>query len=301
MRTSLKILLTLILLVSCSTLIAQDFFQTIQNGDYEKVEQYIHEEPELIDSIVKWECTPLMFASYWGKDTMVELFLKNGADMYKFRHENGRLSLHLATLQKHTDVVNVLISNGMDVNVKDGADKTALVYAIEENNKEIIELLLKHNAKLPEEKDIINQVLHSAVLYGLQNIAEELLKNGASLTGVDNNGRSLLHNAVIGANLNWIDLLIEKNLDIKKVDSFMRMPLHYSVEANQLDITKLLLKSGAKINSLDCTHRTPFSIAMGLGHIQMADLLESNGGEYSESKILKIPNKGDKASEIKIT
>ena len=52
MRTSLKILLNLILLISCSTIIAQDFFQTIQNGDYKKVEQYIHEEPELILSLI---------------------------------------------------------------------------------------------------------------------------------------------------------------------------------------------------------------------------------------------------------
>ena len=176
MKTSLKILLTFVLFVSSITINAQDFFQTIKNGEYKQVEQFIQEEPELIDSIVKWNLTPVMYASVCGKDSIVELLLENGADMYKVTLENGRLSLHIATLQKHTAVVNVLISNGMDVNVKDGADKTALIYAIEENNREIIDLLLKHNAILPEEQELMNHCLHSAVLYSLQDIADKLLE-----------------------------------------------------------------------------------------------------------------------------
>lgn len=302
MKTSLKILLTFVLFVSGIAIIyAQDFFQTIENGDYEKVEQFLHEEPNLLDSIVKWECTPLMFASYWGKDTIVELLLKNGADMYKFRHENGRLSLHLATLQKHAAVVDVLINNGMDVNVKDGADKTALFYAIEENNKEIIDLLLKHNAKLPEEQKLMNLCLHSAVLYSLQYIADRLLENGASLSGLDNKGRSLLHNAVIGENLKWVELLIEKNIDINKEDSYKRIPLHYSVESNQLEITKLLIKSGAKINAIDCTNRTPLDIAKGLVFVQVTDFLEDNGGLLSEPMVFKIAGDKEEQQEIKVT
>jgi L-ascorbate metabolism protein UlaG (beta-lactamase superfamily) len=189
----------------------------------------------------------------------------------------------------------------MDVNVKDVNKKTALIYAIEKNNKEMIELLLKKNAKLPEEKELMDQVLNSAVLYGFQDIAEKLVKNGASLSSIDKNGRSMLHNAVIGNNLKWIDLLIAKHLNINQLDSFRRTPLHYSVEQGQLDITKLLVQNGAEINSIDCTNRTPLAIAQGLGYIQIATFLESKGGVISKPKIVKIGNEGDKKSEIKVT
>ena len=301
MKTSLKVLLTFVLFVSSITINAQDFFQSIRNGEYKQVEQFIQEEPELIDSIVKMDFTPIMFASIWGQDSIVELLLKNEADMYKVKNESGLLSLHFATMRNHPAVVGVLIAYGMDVNVKDGKNKTALVYAIESNNREIIDLLLKANTKFPEEQELMNLCLHSAVLYNLQDIAEKLIENGASLSGVDNFRRSLLHNAVIGNNLKWIDLLLAENLNINKVDIFKRTPLHYSVELNQLDITKSLVQNDAEINSIDNTNRTPLNIAQGLGHVQIADYLLSKNGILSEPKIFYIDGDSDEPSQIEVT
>ena len=108
MKTSLKILLTFVLFVSSITINAQDFFQSIRNGEYKQVEQFIQEEPELIDSIVKWDLTPIMFASITGKDSIVELLLKNEADMYKVKHENGRLSIHFAAMQIAMRTMSIL-------------------------------------------------------------------------------------------------------------------------------------------------------------------------------------------------
>ena len=301
MKTSLKVLLTFVLFVSSITINAQDFFQSIRNGEYKQVEQFIQEEPELIDSIVKMDFTPIMFASIWGQDSIVELLLKNEADMYKVKNESGLLSLHFATMRNHPAVVGVLIAYGMDVNVKDGKNKTALVYAIESNNREIIDLLLKANTKFPEEQELMNLCLHSAVLYNLQDIAEKLIENGASLSGVDNFRRSLLHNAVIGNNLKWIDLLLAENININKFDIFKRTPLHYSVELNQLDITKSLVQNDAEINSIDNTNRTPLNIAQGLGHVQIADYLLSKNGILSEPKIFYIDGDSDEPSQIEVT
>jgi ankyrin repeat protein len=300
MKTSLKILLIISLIIFCSTINAQDFFKSIQDGEYEKVEQLINENPGWVDSTI-WGGSSLMFASYLGKDSIVELLLKHGADMHKVHPKEGETALHIASKRNNLSVVDVLISHGMDVNVKDVNKKTALIYAIENNNKEMIELLLKKNAKLPEEKETMDQFLHSAVLFGFQDIAEKLVKNGASISSIDNKGRTLLHNAVIGKNLKWIDLLIAKHLDINKLDSFNRTPLHYSVELNQLDISKLLVENGAEINSIDCTNRTPLDIAQGLGYIQIADFLKSKGGIISEPKIIEIGNEGNMKSEIKVT
>ena len=42
------------------------------------------------------------------------------------------------------------------IHVKDEADKTALICAIDGNNREIIDLLLKHHAILPEEQELKN-------------------------------------------------------------------------------------------------------------------------------------------------
>ncbi len=140
MKTLLRILLTIIPLVFCGQIKAQEIFMAIQNGEYEKVEQLISIEPNLVDTMIVWN-TPLIMASYFGKDNIVDLLLDRGADMYKFKHENGRIGLHLASMQNHTSVVDVLIKRGVDVNFKDGGNKTALIYAIENNNRDLIDIL----------------------------------------------------------------------------------------------------------------------------------------------------------------
>jgi ankyrin repeat protein len=300
MKTTLKVLMAFTLLVFCSTLNAQNFFKAIRDGQYEKVEQLINENPGWVDSTSNGY-SALVFASNFENEKIVELLIEHGADMFKVDSRGGVTALHIAVKRNNLSVVNVLISNGMDVNVKDGNKKTALIYAIENNKKEMIELLIKKNAKLPKGKKMMNQFLHCVVFFGFQDIAEKLVKNGASLSSIDKNGRSLLHNAVIGKNLKWIDLLIAKHLGINQLDSFNRTPLHYSVEQGQLDITKLLVKEGAEINSIDCANRTPLNIAQDLGHVQIADFLKSKGGTLSDSKIFKIAGEGNKKSEIKVT
>ncbi|NJK98892.1 MAG: ankyrin repeat domain-containing protein, partial [Bacteroidales bacterium] len=139
-------------------------------------------------------------------------------------------------------VVDVYIRNGMDMNAKIGNNKSVLSYAIESNNKELFDLLMKRNVKLPVEKELRNQLFHAVVQLGYQDIADTLLKKGTSLSGIDYIGRSLLHNAVIGKNIKWIDLLISKKVDLNKLDNFGRTPLHYAVEQGQADITKTLVK-----------------------------------------------------------
>ncbi|MFC2089352.1 ankyrin repeat domain-containing protein [Bacteroidota bacterium] len=301
MKTIPKIFIVIVLILPFSNTKAQNgILKLVMDGDYDKVEQLISAEPDLVDTVIMYN-TPLIIAAYFGKDKIAELLLNHGADMYKFKHKNGRTAIHLAAMQNHTSVVNVLIRKGVDVNFKDGSNKTALIYAIENKQRDLIDLLLLNGAKLPEEQELMNHCLHAAVLYSLQDIADELLENGASLSGLDNNGRSLLHNAVIGENIKWVELLCEKNIDSNTEDSFKRTPLHYSVESNQLEITKSLVKNGAEINSIDYTNRTPLTIAKGLGYVQIADFLEDNGGQLSDPKVFKIAGDKEEQQEVKVT
>ncbi len=107
--------------------------------------------------------TPLMFASANGHTDVVKLLIENDADLeakatwviteyekLKFINDvtrvktktiEGVTSLILAVKNAHTDVVNLLLSKGADVNAKDANGKMVLDYAIESCNKDIIKLL----------------------------------------------------------------------------------------------------------------------------------------------------------------
>lgn len=298
MKTFPKFLFALFLLILFNRLKAQEIFQAIGNGEYEKVEHLITDDPNLVDTMIVWN-TPLIIASYYGKDKIVELLLERGADMYKFKHENGMLGIHIASNQSHTAVVDVFIKKGVDVNVKDGENKTALYYAIRNNNRELADLLLKNNAVLPTEQELLDQCLLSAVRYSFQDIAETLMKEGASLSALNQKGQGVLHNAVIGNNLKWIDLLLDRKTNCNLLDRYSRTPLHYSVEQNQFEISERLLQQGAKINGVDCTKRTPLNLARGLGHSQLATLLTSKGAIVVAPQRITI--NGNEESEVKVT
>ena len=193
MKTIPKIFIVIILLLSFSSTKAQNgILKQVMDGNYDKVEQLISAEPNMVDTVIMLN-TPLIIAAYFGKDKIAELLLNHGADMYKFKHKNGRTAIHLAAMQNHASVVNVLIRNGVDVNFKDGSNKTALIYAIENNHRDLIDLLLLNNANLPEEQELMNQCLHSAALYDLQDITKSLIKNGAEINSIDCTNRTALN------------------------------------------------------------------------------------------------------------
>ena len=60
---------------------------------------------------------------------------------------NSGTPLRTACLRGKKEIVELLIANGADINVKDNAGKTALDIARQRGHTEIVELLQKHGAK----------------------------------------------------------------------------------------------------------------------------------------------------------
>jgi ankyrin repeat protein len=56
---------------------------------------------------------------------------------------NGRTALIKAVLRNDVNAVKSLLSKGADPLLEDNSNKTAMIYAAESDNKEIIELLKK--------------------------------------------------------------------------------------------------------------------------------------------------------------
>ena len=97
--------------------------------------------------------TPLYFGIRQGKTEIVEWLLSHGAQTQGKLEESGRNLLHLATLKGYTDIVELLVDNGVDIDASDKSGKTALQYAKRYGHKRIAGLLKTHGADitLPEE------------------------------------------------------------------------------------------------------------------------------------------------------
>lgn len=97
--------------------------------------------------------TALYFGVQRGEIEIVRWLLSHGARAQCQIEASGRNPLHLATLNGYTDIAELLIGNGMDIDAADRFGKTALQYAEKYGHKRIAALLKKYGADitLPEE------------------------------------------------------------------------------------------------------------------------------------------------------
>ncbi|MGI4752882.1 MAG: ankyrin repeat domain-containing protein, partial [Janthinobacterium lividum] len=85
---------------------------------------------------------------------------------------------------------------GRNVNVKDKYGKTALHYAVEENNLGLVQSLIKDKAKVNSLDKDGRTALHRAVQLNYVNIVEYLIKNGANIDKKDKYNRAIIHHSV---------------------------------------------------------------------------------------------------------
>ena len=93
--------------------------------------------------------TPLHGAAYNGHTDIANLLLANGAEMdVTITHGplEGATPLHWAALRGHTEIIQALLEAGADVNAKDKDDWTPLHGAAACGHKDIVKVLLQAGA-----------------------------------------------------------------------------------------------------------------------------------------------------------
>ncbi|CAG8842339.1 6234_t:CDS:2, partial [Gigaspora margarita] len=81
---------------------------------------------------------------------------------------NGKTTLHWASINGYTTIVNILIKHKAQVDVKDDDDCTPLFFAAEAGHEKIVNMLIKHEA------DVI-AALHNAISHGHVEVIKILL------------------------------------------------------------------------------------------------------------------------------
>ena len=150
------------------------------------------------------KCHLLGCAILKTKPEIIKLLLEAGADV-TLRTKYGNSLLHLTAGYYHDNpilptekLIQMLITKGLDVDVKGMAKHPPLFHAVAHNNYPAVKALLKMYASVFSYDIVGNSVLHHAVMHRDNAVAviEELLKAGADINARNHWGRTPLFSAI---------------------------------------------------------------------------------------------------------
>ncbi|GJQ88686.1 hypothetical protein Trydic_g18299, partial [Trypoxylus dichotomus] len=191
-------------------------------------------------------CSILELAIETKNENVVRIFLNHKADVNAI-YEGSTPLTHAVKVSTRA-IVELLLRNGADVNYADGYDMTSLMYAIEnERSKDIFQLLLNFNADVNFENKYGETPLGMAIKGNKLEIIEILLQNGGRVDRVDSSGWTLLIHAVQREDDYAVQVLLNLNADVNIKGEDGVTPLCTAVKTRNADIVQILLEKGADV------------------------------------------------------
>jgi uncharacterized protein len=247
--------------------------------------------------------TPLMFAAQ-GSLKSTRLLLAAGALPNTQHPDNGQTALIVASTMGNTDIVEALLENGADPNIRDGNSFTALHAAVRDSDygtdrggrvsaAATVKVLLAHgadpNARLNQKGRQSVRAVNEIAFQGATPLAlaaevnsldaiKELVKAGADPNIATEQGTTpLMLAAGAGTDvqrmrsveertlaLETAKFLIGQGVDVNAVGQFGWTALHCATYQGLNDVIEFLVSKGAKIDAFDKLGQTPLSISLSV-------------------------------------
>lgn len=175
---------------------------------------------------------------------------------------------HVASLQGHVRVLQLLLLCGMDVDVQGLHGQTPLHFASIGGHLDVVCYLLTHDADPNSEanNNCEKTPLHHAAGSGNADIVQTLLKYNADSNSRGYLGWTPLHYAACsihrpeGDYPQVMQLLLKHNADPNARDKYQRTPFDLVPSSTQkLEVARILLEHGAEGNVKDKWGRGPFA------------------------------------------
>jgi len=153
-------------------------------GDIEKTRELLTGEVDI--NLRVWQDRTLLgIAAQRGHIQVMEELIAHGAEInVKDSNDPEQTTcpaLYLAALGDSADAVNLLISNGADINARDDSNSTPLHLAAYKGNREVVEILLANGADINAQGWDYSTPLYLAAKSGHRDIVELLLTKGADV------------------------------------------------------------------------------------------------------------------------
>lgn len=223
-----------------------------------------------IHSLEREGRTALMFASKMGLSEKVEMLLQAGARA-DLRDAEDISALDCA---KGTEVISLLLQNGVEVNGRDQKGRTALMFHSDFGDEEEVALLLEAGADIRIRDTTGKTALHHA---STGQITEQLLRQGAAINDLaGRSDQSPLMRASFLEQLDKVEVLLAHGASVNLRNAMGDSALY---EAQGAAITQMLLDNGADIDAAVHTGMTPLMDAAEEGDLDKVRVLLNAGAQ----------------------
>ena len=228
--------------------------------------------------------TPLYLAVSSGHLKIVEYLINEGADV-NVRSFRKRTILHEAARQTIPEMFELLLKHNLGPFEKDETGKTPLHIAAIVGNSKIIDIYLKMQ-DIDTGLGILDAESYSALVFAIGNkhakIAEKLISKGVDIHLLDQYKRSLLNLSVILEDTSVFKSLLEGGVDVNIADVFGQTALHEAAIWEKLEACFMLIEKGANVNAETyVTKETPLHYAAQCNNVDIVlRLLDAGANPY---------------------
>lgn len=186
------------------------------------------------------------------KPVVIEYLLGNGLSL-----KNSSILAHYAASNNSDNVLQFLISAGVDINAKDNNGKTPLHHAASNGSEKTMELSIAAGADINAKDNNGRTPLHFTALNNLDKAMQRLIAARADINAKDNRGWTPIHYSARYNSDKAMQCLIAAKADINAKDEDDWTPLHYAGLYDSKNTIELLISSRADINAKDNNDKTP--------------------------------------------
>ncbi len=194
---------------------------------------------------------------------------------------NGHTKLMIAVELEDLNLINELISNGADVNIKNNRQETSAHLSAEYNDSAAVLKILQKNGADLNAKDIVGDTpMDKAISNNNFTSFKYLLKQGIGFNNVNNYGYTAIHQAVCNKGEKGIKILkflAKHGVELNIQDEWGQTPVHLAAFHNNVKALKYLVKHGVDLNAHKISGTTALHLAVFHNNVESMRYLVEKG------------------------